>query len=235
VSDEATDGKVRELAEDAAEWLSTLENATPEDRTVFISWLKKSPKHVEEILRMMELDAALLDLPLRDVPDSIRRSTVRDAAIPIVQFSHLGSVAFESLIADLLTAIRFSVQRTPTLRDSGFDLLASYRSCDPFGVEKTESWLVAAKLYEEQRVSVSVLRQALRSLMNFSGSIAFSGPIKGLIVTNGHMTSVAREFHEEIERKAGHELRVIDGTELADLIVQHPELIQRYFGSASPK
>ena len=59
MSHESHDTDARELAEDAAEWLSILENASGEDRTVFVAWLKKSPEHVDAILRMIELDEAL--------------------------------------------------------------------------------------------------------------------------------------------------------------------------------
>ena len=59
MSQEPLDADARELAEDAAEWLSVLQTGASEDRTVFVAWLKKSPHHVEATLRMMELDAAL--------------------------------------------------------------------------------------------------------------------------------------------------------------------------------
>lgn len=65
------DTDARELAEDAAEWLSVLQDASVDDRTVFVAWLKKSPQHVEAILRMMELDAALsVLLPPKSAPDA---------------------------------------------------------------------------------------------------------------------------------------------------------------------
>jgi DNA-directed RNA polymerase specialized sigma24 family protein len=68
MSHESLDTDPRELAEDAAEWLAVLQNASGEDRTVFVAWLKKSPQHVDAILRMMELDAAL-SVFLPRIPD----------------------------------------------------------------------------------------------------------------------------------------------------------------------
>ena len=59
MSHESLDPDAQELAEDAAEWLSVLECGSAEDRIVFVAWLKKSLDHVEAILQMMELDAAL--------------------------------------------------------------------------------------------------------------------------------------------------------------------------------
>jgi hypothetical protein len=59
MSHEPLDADARDLAQDAAEWLDVLENASSEDRAIFVAWLKKSPRHVEEMLHMVELDAAL--------------------------------------------------------------------------------------------------------------------------------------------------------------------------------
>lgn len=59
MSHELPDTDARNLAQDAAEWLAVLENASSEDRAIFVAWLKKSPQHVEEMLHMVELDAAL--------------------------------------------------------------------------------------------------------------------------------------------------------------------------------
>ena len=53
---------------------------------------------------------------------------------------------------------------------------------------------------------------------------------KGLVVTNGRLTSVAHDFLSKASERSGHELRVIDGTELKNLLSQHPELVERYFG-----
>jgi DNA-directed RNA polymerase specialized sigma24 family protein len=69
MSHESLDTDARELAEDAAEWLSVLEGGSAEDRIVFVAWLKKSPDHVAAILHMMELDEALSAvLPRKSVP-----------------------------------------------------------------------------------------------------------------------------------------------------------------------
>ena len=62
------DTDARDVAEDAAEWLSILECGSDEDRAVFVAWLKKSPEHVEAVLHMMELDEALsIALPRKSV------------------------------------------------------------------------------------------------------------------------------------------------------------------------
>jgi restriction endonuclease Mrr len=93
------------------------------------------------------------------------------------------------------------------------------------GGEKGETWVVQAKFYREQRVSVDVLRQTLV----FLTSSAIS---HGLIVTNSGLTSVAREVLSDWKEKSGPELRVIDGPELTSLLLRHPELVHRYFSGS---
>jgi hypothetical protein len=58
---------------------------------------------------------------------------------------------------------------------------------------------------------------------------------KGLVVTNSRLTSVARDFLSESTARSGHELRVIDGTELTNLLSQHPGLVERYFGRSAER
>lgn len=167
-------------------------------------------------------DRQYLDLR-RDLPAAIQRLVEQIGSAPALDFSKLDGRAFEGMVGDLLANLGFSVQRTPLMRDSGFDFVAFYRSRDPFGAEQTDTWLVEVKLYRDQRVSISALRQMLGFLMMAGGSK------KGLIVTNGRLTSVARTFLSESTERSGHELRVIDGTELTNLLIQHPELIRTYF------
>lgn len=158
-----------------------------------------------------------------DLDGGVQRLARQLAALPDIEFSRLDGRQFEQLVADLLAARGFTMQSTPVTRDTGFDFVASYRSRDPFGAERAETWLIEAKFYREQRVSVAALRQMLGYLMTSPAGN------KGLVVTNSRMTSVARDFLSELTHKSGHELRVIDGTELTSLVSQHPALVQRYF------
>lgn len=127
------------------------------------------------------------------------------------------------MVASLLVALGFSVSITPASRDNGIDLVASYNSTDPFGAERKESWLVVAKLYNKQRVSVTTLRQMIGNL------VMARGQHKGLMVTTGQLTSVASEFLNELSFSSRADLRVIDGSELTQLLLQHPEVVRGYF------
>jgi len=165
---------------------------------------------------------------LRDIPMGIQSLVQQLGEVPRIDFSVLDYRRFEQLVADLLIARSFSVQLSSVTRDLGFDMLASYRTRDPFGAEHDEVWVVEVKYYRDQRVSINTLRQALGLLMTSEKAS------RGLVVTNGHLTSVARRFLHESSRRYGFQLRVIDGAELTRLLLQHPVLVERYFGKALP-
>jgi len=174
-----------------------------------------------EIPRVLA-DRQYLDLR-KDFDKGLERLISQLRAVPDIDFSRLDGRTFEKLVGDLLLELGFSIQQTPLTRDSGFDFIASFSSRDPFGAKRQENWFVEVKLYRDQRVSVSALRQMLGYLM----TSPHGG--KGLVVTNSRLTSVARDFLSEASARSGRELRVIDGTELTNLLSQHPGLVERYF------
>jgi HJR/Mrr/RecB family endonuclease len=151
----------------------------------------------------------------------VQRLVDQISAAPAIHFSHLTPQDFEKLVADLLTELGFSVQGTSSVgKDRGFDFFATYEARDPFGVLAAQTWIVEAKLYRNSRVSVSVLRELL-------GVLSVEKATMGLIITNGNLTSEARHFLQSVDR--ANRLRLIDGTELTSLIVQHPRLVERHF------
>jgi hypothetical protein len=158
-----------------------------------------------------------------DLEGGTQRLVEQLTAVPTIDYTKLSWRAFESLVADLLVALGFEVQPVRFKGDSGVDLVVNYTSLDPFGSEKRETWFVETKFYHNQRVSVKSLHQLLGYLA------AAPGAQKGLMVTNGQLTSAARDYLVDAQRKSGHEIRVLDGTELTSLISRHPQLVQRYF------
>jgi hypothetical protein len=162
----------------------------------------------------------------QDFDVAVQRLAEQLGAATELRLSSLTGQAFENLVADLLVELGFTVERIPSRRDSAFDLVASYRSPDPFGGERTETWLVQATFYREKRVSVDALSQLI-----FRVSIGL--PLsKGLLVTNSRLTSVARSFLSGATERFGNEIRVIDGSELTNLLLQHPTLIRRHFSGS---
>lgn len=168
------------------------------------------------------LNRQIIDLS-QDMPRAAQRLADQLNVTVDVDFSQLSAQSFEALVADLLSELGLSVQRTSRMRDGGVDFLATHHVRDPFGTVKPETWFVETKFYKDQRVSVSTIRQML-------GYLAVSpGASKGLIVTNGQLTSEARKFLAEANSRLGSELRAIDGTELKNLLLQQPSLTRRHF------
>ncbi|WP_410634362.1 TIR domain-containing protein [Amycolatopsis sp. cmx-4-83] len=141
-----------------------------------------------------------------------------------VDFARLNPQRFENLVADLLRAVDFDVDDRLHQPDGGVDLRATFQRTDPFGLPETEVWLVQAKLYAHQRVSVKAI-QNLASLVALAPSRT-----RGLLVTNTKLTSVAHDYITELERRPDVRLRVIDGGQLKQLLRRFPDVTSRYFG-----
>lgn len=168
-------------------------------------------------------DRKYLDLRT-DLESGINTLIRQFGIVPNIDFSKLNGKLFESLVADLLTELGFSIEFPQHMsRDSGFDFVALFYSEDPFGAKRRELWLVEVKFYQNQRVSPKSLRKM------FGYMATFPGFYKGLVVTNSQLTSVATKFLEDITEKSGREVRVIDGTELRALLLGYPKLVDRYF------
>jgi len=87
-------------------------------------------------------------------------------------------------------------------------------------------WLVEAKLYSHQRISIEIIRR-------LAGVLAVSpGATRGLLVTNAQLTSVAEEYVAELGQSSHIALRVVDGVELKRLLRQFPSVVSRHFGPA---
>lgn len=155
-----------------------------------------------------------------EIHQGLHRLVDQIAAASSLDFTKLDYGAFERMVADLLRKLGFIVQPIPVSHDGGVDLVATMQSRDPFGVIQSERWIVQAKLYHKQRMSVAHIKEMLGVLSGTRN--------KGLIVTNRRLTSVMRSFLVESIDKFAAELRVIDGTELTNLLLQHPELIRKY-------
>ncbi len=158
-----------------------------------------------------------------DLKSGIGRLIEQLGIVPEIDFSKLDGRSFEQLVADLLTKLGFSIEHQHVSRGSGFDFAASFVDRDPFGTVRHESWLIEAKFYRNERVSLQALRQMVGYMVTVTGAH------KGLVITNSQLTSVSVKFLQDVTEKAGREIRVIDGTELRALLLRYPELVKRYF------
>jgi restriction endonuclease Mrr len=159
-----------------------------------------------------------------DVAAGVQTLVDQLAVAPTINLAQLDPPMFERLVGELLIALGFEVTKDQrNERGQRVNFLASRTSRDPFGAERTETWVVEVKAYREKRISPATIRQ----LLGYLASTSFD--TKGLLVTNSRLTSVAREFLSDSTLKAGRDVRVIDSTELTSLLLHQPDLVSRYF------
>ena len=169
-----------------------------------------------------------LDLS-RDLEKGIATLISQLGLAPDIDFSRLEFRAFEDMVADLLLALGFhKLQREVLIEDRRIDIVAHYQVPDPFGVLQDNVWLVEVKFYRRERINLQTIHQVIGLLSTLPEQY------EGLIVTNGQLTSVARSFLET-EKPRRVQLRVIDGPELKRLLLNHPDLVRRYFSGDTGK
>jgi hypothetical protein len=162
-----------------------------------------------------------------DFASGLRQLVAQIGATSQADFSAMTPRAFEAFVADLLRAVGFRLDDVRYKPDTGVGLRATYEHVDPFGWPETEVWLVEAKLYSHERVSVDTIRK-------LAGALAVtSGATRGLLVTNAQLTSVAVEYMAMLERSPHVRLRVVDGVELRRLLRQFPAVAAHHFGGAA--
>lgn len=166
----------------------------------------------------------------KDFDEGVNRLVEQIGLIPRIDFSLLDHKGFGNLIVDLLAKLGFgSLVREPGTAEIGVDIEAEYPTVDPFGVETTEIWLVEVKFYSQSRADLASLRQLVDYMQGLSPRN------KGLLVTNGQLTSAARDWLASAEAQYRMRIRVIDGAELRRLLLQHKDLVDKYFGKKAER
>jgi len=136
-----------------------------------------------------------------------------------INFDLLSGSQFEALVADLLRRYGYGYQALAwagrsTESDNDYDLQVAH---DPRGDEK---FLVQVKDYRHRgRISVNdIQRLAVR---------AREHDARGILVTSGQLTSVAKKAVDQINGSADH-LQVLDSLVLRQMLVANPDLAQQY-------
>lgn len=144
--------------------------------------------------------------------------------VPEIDFSILDYRLFEGLVVDLLAMLGFTdIKQEWAIEDKYVDIKALYPRLDPFGAEIIETWLVEVKFYHKSRADLKSVHQLAGYLSSLPEHC------KGLLVTNGQLTLAAREWLASAESMGRIQIRVVDGTELKRLLLQHKDLIHKYF------
>ena len=116
---------------------------------------------------------------------------------------------FEQLVVELLEQMGYGDGRVVGRSgDGGIDGILNQ---DPLGLEKV--FIQAKRYVESARVGEPEIR-------NFSGSLDPHGATKGIFITTAVFSSTARQTAETISR-GGKFIRLIDGPELAQLMIRH--------------
>lgn len=120
----------------------------------------------------------------------------------------IGPTAFERLSVDLLSKIGYGDGlTTPRSKDGGIDGILSQ---DPLGLEKV---YVQAKRWNTAQVQEKPIR-------DFYTSLVAVGATKGVFITNSTFADNAKEVARNFTAQ-GRPLRLIDGRELAKLMIRH--------------
>lgn len=141
--------------------------------------------------------------------------------IPYVDFKMLDAVLFEELIKDLLERLKFNINESYNRHtDYGFDIKATYNHKNPFGGTLKTNWIFQLKFYRNSRADISSLNKL---------SYLVSDNLQGVLVTNGQLTSAARRWLNDNEKKEKTKIKVIDGIQLKELVLKYPDLVEKYF------
>jgi hypothetical protein len=148
-----------------------------------------------------------------------------------IDFSGLDYNAFDLMVGDLLKELGFkNIKSRVRMGDIEADFTAEYSVKDPFGRESVETWIVENKFYHHERPTIRLIRDFASKLL------LFDRPSYGLLVTNGQLTSVARNWLERFEMRYGTRISVIDGPELRELLMRYPTVARKYgFEGRAPK
>ncbi|MCX5734705.1 MAG: TIR domain-containing protein [candidate division NC10 bacterium] len=174
-----------------------------------------------------KIPEALMDLKYVDLHSdfdaglAVLLQSIRDASA--IDLGRLDPRMFELLIADLLRSEGYDIQRISRGQELGFDLVAmaspEKRSVLP------ERLLVECKHRRSERAGVAALHEVVASLARVAPQAAC------LLAVSGQLTSVARAYLSEQVRKFGVNLRVMEGAEVMQSLLQKPALVQRYFAA----
>jgi hypothetical protein len=146
------------------------------------------------------------------------------ANVPRVDFESLSPLEFVHLITELLRKLKFfDIEEQSVGRDMGFDILAKTKTRNPFGGMSFISWAIEIKYNKNSRADIRSLKQLSYYLEDRSIDV------NGVLITNGQLTSTAREWLELNEKEKRTSITVVDGVKLKQLILKHPEIVDTFF------
>lgn len=164
-----------------------------------------------------------LDAPPSRVEVQVGRIAEYLHNLPRVDFDALSVCQFEKLIFSLLDKLHLRDVSLANHSDAGFDIEAKSRVRNPFGGYSFTTWLIEVKFTKSARVDLELLHQLSHYLERRPLEI------NGVVITNGQLTSTAREWLEETTKSKRTSLTVVDGTQLRELVLKYPTLVEEFF------
>lgn len=159
-------------------------------------------------------------------PATAQAVAERIALATAIDLVGLPPTRLEGLVLELLYRYGMALTAPLDSRDSGYDLRAS--DIGALGEAERTEILIQIKAYRSSRVSVSEI-QRLSKLVQQRGS-----GVGGLLVTNGQLTSVARDALQR-ENEVGIWLRALEGPQLRRMLLENPDIARKYGEAVNPR
>jgi|GEM_PF-771588 len=146
--------------------------------------------------------------------------------LPEVNFGKLDPVRFEALILDLLWKTGFENIQASYGKDTDTpDLIAEYKTPNPFGFEESNKYFIHCNYYRQSRADLKSINYFVSSAKNSPKDY------KIILVTNSRLTSAATEWLKSVNKEHKVSVRVISGTELKRLLLRYLDLVVKYFSA----
>ena len=158
-------------------------------------------------------------------PDKIEELSRRISLARDINLSNLTPQEFEKLVVEILAEMKFEIKvHSTTVDDPSSGEFMAFRTTEELhGEPRRQAFLVEVKSFQTERVDLRAIKQLSASLMGRDENV------KGLFVTNGRLTSVARDYLSESATKTRREIEVLERDGLTSILLDHPVLAQRYF------
>lgn len=160
-----------------------------------------------------------------DQETGLQQLITKVTAIVNLDLNKLNSGQFETLVAELLASLNYSVDGVHLRKrfQQQFDIFARADKLDTAGRKTDAMYLIECKKYGDERPNLASLSRLRQVISHWPGNT------NGLLVTSGQLTSVARKWLAEASEGDQHKIQVIEGPELKRLLLLHTDILEKYF------
>jgi hypothetical protein len=139
-----------------------------------------------------------------------------------LDYTQLDDREFEELCFDLLRRLGYlNLEWRQGGADQGRDIEGTFDAANPLLGPLHELWFVQCKHYQD-----GVPPQPLNDAIAWADA---GRPQHLLYILSSHPTNAARQWLDTMRAQKAYAVHILEGKELAELIVQYPEIVERYF------